>query len=103
MKSSNAPQPHPRPRLWHDAQLIGDVLVLAPLRRLKAEREVAVVLGAAEVRELPHAEPEHPVCQRVGEVDVLPVGHRCPRSRRAPLKQPWAWAWVCIPLTLGRL
>ena len=58
-----------------DPDLLGDVLVLAPLRLLEREREVTVVLGAAEVGELAQAEPEDPVDQRVGEVDVRAVGH----------------------------
>jgi len=32
--------------------ICGDVVVLAPLGLLQAQREVTVVLGAAEVREL---------------------------------------------------
>ena len=44
-----------------DPDLLGDVLVLAPLRLLERQREVAVVLGAAEVRELAHAEAEDPI------------------------------------------
>ena len=47
---------HPPP--GRDADLLGDVLVLAPLRLLEGEREVAVVLGAAEVGKLAEAEPE---------------------------------------------
>src|SRR5581483_2087740 len=58
-----------------DAQLFRDVLVLSALRLLEGEAEVAVELRAAEVCELAHAEPEDPVRQRVGEVDVAVVGH----------------------------
>ena len=58
-----------------DPDLLGHVLVLAPLRLLEAEREIAVVLGAAEVRQLAEAEPEDAVGQRVREVDLRLVGH----------------------------
>ena len=58
-----------------DPDLLGDVLVLAPLRLLERQREVAVVLRAAEVGQLAEAEPEDPVDQRVGELEVLAVGH----------------------------
>ena len=64
---------HPPP--GPDPDLLGDVLVLAPLRLLEADREVAVVLRAAEVRELAEAEPEDAVGQRVGEVELRPIGH----------------------------
>lgn len=63
------------PPIGTDPDLLGDVLVLARLRLLEAQREVAVVLGAAEVRELAHAQAKDAVGQRVGEVDVVAVGH----------------------------
>ena len=53
-----------------DPDLLGHVLVLAPLRLLEGQREVAVVLGSAEVGELSQAEPEDAVDQRVGELEV---------------------------------
>ena len=59
-----------------DPDLLGHVLVLAPLSLLQGQREVAVVLGAAEVGQLPQAEPEDAVDQRVGELEVVAVGHR---------------------------
>ena len=68
-----------------DPDLLGDVLVLAPLRLLERQREVAVVLGAAEVGELAEAEPEDPVDQRVGELEVALRCHEpreCTRTRR---------------------
>ena len=58
-----------------DPDLLGHVLVLAPLGLLEAQREVAVVLGSAEVRELSQAEPEDAIDQRVGELEVVAVGH----------------------------
>ena len=58
-----------------DADLLGHVLVLAALGLLEAHREVAVVLRAAEVGQLSEADPEDAVDQRVGEVEVLAVGH----------------------------
>jgi hypothetical protein len=50
--------------------------VLSPLRLLEAEREVSVVLGAAEIGQLSEAEPEDPVDQGVGEVEIRAVGDR---------------------------
>src|SRR3954451_6291954 len=58
-----------------DADLLRHVLVLAALRLLEGLREVAVVLRAAEVGELAEAEPEDAVDQRVGELEVLALGH----------------------------
>ena len=58
-----------------DPDPLGDELVLSPLRLLEREREVTVVLGAAEVGQLAEAEPEDPVDQRVGEVEILAAGH----------------------------
>jgi len=51
------------------------VNALVPLGLLEAQREVAVVFGAAEIRQLAEAQPEDPVDQRVGEVEVVAVGH----------------------------
>src|SRR5439155_11266491 len=58
-----------------DPDLIGDVLVLSTLGLLEAEREIAVELGAAEVRQLAQAEPEDAVDERVGELEVVAIGH----------------------------
>src|ERR1700726_38308 len=54
-----------------EPDLLGDILVLVALRLLEGEREIAVVLRPAEVRQLAHAEPENLVGQGVGEVDVV--------------------------------
>src|SRR5919198_306763 len=54
-----------------DPDLLRDEVVLSSLRLLEGEREVAVVLGAAEVVDLAQREPDHPVGQRVAEFDVL--------------------------------
>ena len=59
-----------------EPQLLGHVRVLAPLRLLERQREVAVVLGAAEVGHVTETQPDHLVGQRVGEVDVVAVSHR---------------------------
>src|SRR6201989_3018913 len=64
-------QAPPRP----NPDLLGDVIVLAPLRLLEAEREVAIELRAAEIGQLTEAEPDDPVGQRVGEVSVPAVRH----------------------------
>ncbi len=73
-----------------DPDLLGDVLVLAPLRLLERQREVAVELGAAEVRLLAEAEPEEPVDQRVGEVEVTAVGH----DPEPSVPRPRTWRWM---------
>ena len=70
---SGAKVEHPPAR--PDADLLGDVLVLAALGLLERHREVPVVLGAAEVGQLTQAQPEDPVDQRVGEIEVLAGGH----------------------------
>src|SRR5450755_1875801 len=49
--------------------------MLAPLGLLEAQGEVAVVLGAAEVRELSQTEPEDAIDQRIGELEILAVSH----------------------------
>jgi hypothetical protein len=59
-----------------DPDLLGDVRVLAPLSLFQAQREVTVVLGSAEVGELSQAEPEDAIDQRIGELEVVAVGHR---------------------------
>src|SRR5215211_170678 len=64
-----------------DPDLLRDVRVLARLGLLERHREVAVVLGPAEVRHLAQAQPEDPVDQRVGELEVRALGHR-PRDGR---------------------
>ena len=43
------------PASWLDPDLLGHVVVLASLSLFEGQREVAVVLGSAEVRELPQA------------------------------------------------
>src|SRR5215212_2584008 len=58
-----------------DTDLLGHVAVLAALSLLEAHGEVTVVLGPAEVRQLPETEPEDAVDQRVGEFEVLASGH----------------------------
>ena len=64
--------------LGPDPDLLGHVIVLAPLRLLEAEREVPIELRAAEIGQLTEAEPDKPVGQRVGEVDVLAIRHPPP-------------------------
>src|SRR5262249_47243962 len=64
-----------------DPDLLRNVVVLAPLSLLEGQREVTVVLGSAEVRELTQAEPDDPIGQRIAEIDVLAVSHECqPRT-----------------------
>ena len=67
---------HPATR--SDADLLGHILVLAPLGLLEAQGEITVVLGAAEVRELSQTEPEDAIDQRIGELDIRPVSHPDP-------------------------
>src|SRR5919109_1603205 len=54
-----------------DSDLLGHVVVLASLGLLEGQREVAVVLGSAEVGEFPQAETDHAIRQRVAEIDLL--------------------------------
>ena len=61
----------PRP----DPDLLGHEGVLAPLSLFETQREVAVVLGSAEIRQLTQAEPEDAIDQRIGELEVLALGH----------------------------
>src|SRR5262249_43091927 len=58
-----------------DPDLLGHVEVLATLSLFQADREVTVVLGSAEVGELSQAEPEDPIDHRIGELEVVAVGH----------------------------
>ena len=58
-----------------DPDLLGHVVVLAALGLLEGEGVIAVVLGPAEVRELSQCEPDHPIGERIAEVDVLALGH----------------------------
>src|SRR5436305_4425942 len=58
-----------------DAYLLGHILMLAPLGLLEAQGEITVVLGAAEVRELPETEPEDAIDQRIGELEIRAVSH----------------------------
>src|SRR5207247_2806314 len=58
-----------------EPQLLPHERVLAALRLLQSEREVAVVLGATEVSGLADAQPEDLVDQGVGEIDVALAGH----------------------------
>src|SRR4051812_37681297 len=53
-----------------DPDPLRHVVVLASLRRFEAEREVAVVLRTAEVGQLTQAQPEHPIDERIGELEV---------------------------------
>ena len=78
MKFSSGPHPQPRSSTRRPGPIpicSATILVLAPLRLLEAQREVAVVLGAAEVRELAQAEPEDAIDQRIGELEILAVSH----------------------------
>ena len=59
-----------------DPDLLGDILMLAPLGVLEAQGEVAVVLRAAEVGELTQTQPKDPIDQRIGELEIRPVRHR---------------------------
>src|SRR2546421_12433603 len=60
-----------------DPDSLRHVLVLAPLRLLESQREVTVVLRAAEIRQLPQTEANDPVGQRIAEVDVRALAHGC--------------------------
>jgi hypothetical protein len=71
---------HPAAR--PDADLLGDILMLAPLGLLEAQREVTVVLGAAEVREFPQTEPEDAIDQRIRELQIRAVSHVEPGRKR---------------------
>lgn len=50
--------------------------MLAALRLLERQREVAVVVIATEIGQLSQAEPNDPVGQRIGEIDVITISHR---------------------------
>ena len=74
-------RPPPTGEIEHPAarpnpNLLGDVLMLAPLGGLEAQREITVVLRAAEVRELTQTQPKDPIDQRIRELEIRPVGHR---------------------------
>src|SRR5271155_2949722 len=58
-----------------DPDQLSHILVLAVLSLEQAQGEVAVVLGSAEVSQLSQAEPEDAIGQRIGEVDVIAIGH----------------------------
>src|SRR5579859_5206557 len=53
-----------------ELERLPDEVVLAPLRLLEREREVAVVFRTAEIARLPDAEPEEPVDERVREIEI---------------------------------
>ena len=67
-------QPASRP----DPDLGRHIVMLAPLRLLEAEREVPIEFGAAEIRQLTQAEPDDPVGEGIGEVDVAAIRHLIP-------------------------
>src|SRR5581483_3245778 len=71
-----------------DSHLFGDIVVLAALGLLEAEREIPVEHRAAEIRQLTEAEPDDPVGQRVGEVGIPAVRHPPPTyaSRSAEVR-----------------
>ena len=75
-------QAAPRP----DPDLLGHVLVLAPLRLLEIQREIPVELRAAEIGQLTETEPDDPIGQRVGEVGVPTDRH--PTNIRLPVRGP---------------
>ena len=78
MKSSSGPQPQPRSSTRRPGPIPICSAMYSCLRRCassRRQREVAVVLRSAEVRQLAQAEPEDPVDQRIGELEVLAVGH----------------------------
>src|SRR5205823_13842276 len=75
----------PTPEVEHapsglDPDLLSDVLVLAPLGLLEGQGEIPVVLGPAEVGKLAQTESDDSVGQRIAEIDVFALGHRCSRG-----------------------
>jgi hypothetical protein len=64
-----------------DVDLVGHIRLLAPLGLLEAQREVTVVLGAAEVREFPQTEPQDPIDQRIGGLEIRAVSGHLPQHR----------------------
>ena len=77
---------HPPP--GPDPDLLATYSCLRRCASLEAEREVAVVLGAAEVRQLTQAEPEDAVDQRVGELEVVAIGHGLARASAKVTSRP---------------
>jgi hypothetical protein len=63
------------PAAWPDTDLLGHIVMLAPLCRLEAQREVTVVLGATEVGEFSQTEPEDAIDQRISELLIRAVSH----------------------------
>ena len=72
------------PAAGRHLNLPGNVFVLAALRLLQREREVAVILGAAEIGKLADAHPEEAIGERVGEIDVGSSGHGGETSAKRP-------------------
>jgi len=68
-----------------ETDLLSDIVVLALLGLLQCQREVPVVLRAAEVGELAQTESKHAVDQRIGELEILAGGHERSLSRRDEL------------------
>ena len=90
---------HPPP--GPDSDLLGDVLMFAPLSLLETQRKVTVVPRPAEIRELPQAQPNDAIDQRVGELKVLRPATRKPQAisgRETPAKTngPKACAWDAL-------
>ncbi len=74
MKLSSGPQPQPRSSTRRPGSIPICSATYSCLRRCacsRRQREVAVVLGAAEVGQLAQAEAKDPVDQRVGELEVV--------------------------------
>jgi hypothetical protein len=69
-----------------DPDLVGHVLVLALLSLFETEREVAVVLGPAEVGQLTETEPEDTIDQRIGELEIRAVSHGRSGAMHAPFR-----------------
>lgn len=96
-----------QPLAFADADLLRDVKVLATLRLLEAEREVAVELRAAEVRELAKAQPDDPVNRGVRELKIFPLRDemalRFLGGRRAPRLAPLSTVRGCWPSSHDKL
>ena len=58
----------------------------APLSLLETQRKVTVVLRSAEIRELPQAQPNDAIDQRIGELEILTISHRTARRRYARMR-----------------
>src|SRR5207245_1051811 len=67
-----------------DPKLLGHVVILASLRLFQAQREITVVLGAAEVGQLSQAQPNDAVGQRIGESMSLRSAIALTRVRGLP-------------------